>query len=211
MPRCFGASGSVRASRIMYCAKCARLVQILLPLIDEAVAIEHGAGLQRREVGARAGLAEALAPDRLAANDRRQELLLLILGAVEEDRRTDAVAAEVVRRRFGRGHLLVEHELLHVPGAAAAPLLRPGEREPALRRELADELAREAPGIDTVGALLGQLAAEECAHLVAKRLVFGCEAKVHYPAPSRSASRSSSRSRVQTTPSSISASISVST
>ena len=51
------------------------------------VAVAHGAGGERREVGAGARLAEELAPLLLVAHDRRQEPQPLLLGAVREQRR----------------------------------------------------------------------------------------------------------------------------
>ena len=46
----------------------------LLPVDDPLVAVEHGRRLQAGQVGARVGLAEALAPAHLAAEDLGQEL-----------------------------------------------------------------------------------------------------------------------------------------
>ena len=43
----------------------------LLPVHDVAVAVAHGAGLERREVGAGFGLGEALAPDHVAGRHAR--------------------------------------------------------------------------------------------------------------------------------------------
>ena len=58
----------------------------LLAVDDVVVAVADGAGLEGGEVGAGAGLAEALAPDGLARRAcRAGMLLLLLLGAVGDD------------------------------------------------------------------------------------------------------------------------------
>ena len=59
----------------------------LLTREQPAVVDAHGARLQRREVGAGVGLAEQLAPDLVGGEDRRQPALLLLVGAVREQRR----------------------------------------------------------------------------------------------------------------------------
>ena len=58
-------------------------------------------GLQRREVGARVGLREPLAPDLLAREDRLDEALLLLLGPVGDDGRPAHGEPEDVRGRGG--------------------------------------------------------------------------------------------------------------
>ena len=80
MPLCLGASGSVRISSSHQSATWAKLVQIFSPVIDVLVAVAHRPGAQRRQVAAGAGLAEALAPHLVAAQDAR-EVLGLLLGA----------------------------------------------------------------------------------------------------------------------------------
>ncbi len=59
----------------------------LLAVDDVVVALAHGARLQRREVGAGAGLRIALAPEVLAVVDARQEALLLRVGAEAQQHR----------------------------------------------------------------------------------------------------------------------------
>ncbi len=54
----------------------------LLAVDHPLVAVAHGAGAQRREVGAGAGLAVELAPDLLAADDLVEVVGALLLGAV---------------------------------------------------------------------------------------------------------------------------------
>ena len=64
-------------------------------------------------------------------------LLLLLLVAVDDDRRAGEADADAARPRRARlRHLLVEDELLHDGHAGAAVLLRPGRRDPPLRRQL---------------------------------------------------------------------------
>jgi len=63
---------------------------------DPLVAIRLGPTRERRQVAARARLAEQLAPDLLGPHDRRQEAQPLLLGAVGEQRRRGQVQAEGV-------------------------------------------------------------------------------------------------------------------
>jgi hypothetical protein len=103
---------------------------------DEVVALEHGARLQAREIGAGAGLRVALAPADLAADDRRDVRALELLGAELEQRRSDHRQAETDERwaQAHRGHLLREDARLLLAQAAAAVGGRPGGRGPAARR-----------------------------------------------------------------------------
>ena len=72
MPLCFGASGSVRASRKMWSARWPADVQIFWPLMHPLVAVEHGPAAEVAEVGAGVRLGVALAPDVLAGEDARE-------------------------------------------------------------------------------------------------------------------------------------------
>ena len=106
----------------------------LLAVDDVVVALAFGARLERREVGARARLRIALAPPVFAADDARQEALLLRRAAERHDHRRDHLQAERNRaRRAGGGGFLVEDVQLHRTPAGAAELLRPARRAPALR------------------------------------------------------------------------------
>ena len=58
----------------------------------------HGSRGQAGEIGARAGLAEELAPDLAGVEDRRQPAPLLLVGSVREQRRTGEVDAVPVHR-----------------------------------------------------------------------------------------------------------------
>ena len=56
---------------------------------DDLVAVDDAAGLQPGQVGAGVGLGEALAVAVGAVDDPRQEVGLLLVGAVHDDRRPD--------------------------------------------------------------------------------------------------------------------------
>ena len=87
----------------------------------------------RGEVAAGVRLAEELAPDLVAGEDRRQEPALLRLGAVRDQRRADVVDADAVHqlRRARARQLLVEDRLLRRRRAAPAVLARPEEADVA--------------------------------------------------------------------------------
>ncbi len=103
---------------------------------DVVVALAHGAGLQRRGVGARRRLGQAVGAEQLAAEHVGQPALLLLVGAVRRDRE----AGERVHghrhahRQPGAGELLERLQVDLVGLAAAAELLvRTGrDRSPAL-------------------------------------------------------------------------------
>ena len=105
----------------------------LLAVDHEVVAVAHGAGAQRRQVGARLRLRHALAPDVVGAHHAGEQLALLRVGAVVHDRRRDVVHADHVERHGSsrlRGLLGVD-QLLEHGRSAAAVLLRPRHRAPA--------------------------------------------------------------------------------
>ena len=97
MPLRLGTSGSVRASSTREVGEVRPRGPHLLPGDDPRVAVALGARRERREVGARAGLAEQLAPLLLVAHDRREEAQPLLLGAVREQRGRGVVEAERVQ------------------------------------------------------------------------------------------------------------------
>ena len=121
MPWCFGTSGSVRTSSSHHVARWPERRPDLLAVHDPVVAVAHRRRPQRREVGARVGLGEPLAPDVVAAQHRGEQTALLLLGAVRHDRRCDVRDAEHVDRPgcAGAVHLLGPHDLLHHARAAA--------------------------------------------------------------------------------------------
>ncbi len=100
-----------------------------------AVLLLAGARLHRRQVGARGGLGEQLAPDLVAVQQRRQVAALLLVGAVGDDRRPEHPDADRVEDpgHFRASDLLVDDHLLDRAEALAAVLLGPGHTgEPAL-------------------------------------------------------------------------------
>ena len=74
----------------------------LLAVDDPLVAVEHGLGAERGEVGAGVGLGEALAPGDLAREDLGQEELLLLLGAPLQDGRARRACRRRSRPAAGR-------------------------------------------------------------------------------------------------------------
>ena len=145
------------------------------------VAVADGARLQAGEVGAGAGLAEALAPALLAAQDAGQVALLLLVGAVEQDGGAGPAQANAAEARRARlGQLLVEDELLHHGEAAAAILRGPVRRDPgAGAHGVAPALPGGARGSGRAGIeggaeggaaaqRVGQFAVDEAADVVAE-------------------------------------------
>src|SRR5690606_14552822 len=93
----------------------------LLTVDDVVVAIAHGAGLQRGEVGTGAWLGVALAPPVLTGQDAWQVLLLLCFGTELDDHRSDHGDAEGngARRAGGRGFFIKDVFLYRAPVGAA--------------------------------------------------------------------------------------------
>ena len=111
----------------------------LLAVDDELVAVEPGGRLQRREVAAGSGLAEALAPYLVPRKHWREVAASLLFGPVVNQRRTEQADTEKVddRRRIGAGALFFEDRLLDGREPPAAPLAGPIEAEVTGRVELA--------------------------------------------------------------------------
>ena len=103
MPPCFGAR-RVGAGQQRAPLRVLRAGGPDLLAGDAPAAVDLGGlGRQAGQVGTRARLGKQLAPDHLAAEGRRQEALLLLVGAVGDDRRDDP---------GGDAHL----RPLHLPG-----------------------------------------------------------------------------------------------
>ena len=79
----------------------------------------------------------------LALDDAGQEALLLLIGAVGHDRRPDGVGREERHGYAGPLRLVEEDVLVSERTALTAVLLRPGQPEPAVGAELADEILVE--------------------------------------------------------------------
>src|SRR5216117_936445 len=106
----------------------------LLPADDQEIALDGGARLEAGQVGARVRLREALAPDHLAAQDRREMRRPLPLRPARDERRAGVVEPDEERRDVGRAGarvLLAPDELLHERRAAAAVRARPRDAGPA--------------------------------------------------------------------------------
>ncbi len=98
----------------------------LLPVDDVVVALAHSRALQTGEIGAGAGLGEALAPPVVERRHARQELLLLLLGAERDDDRPAHGHVEGQRLRHAvELQLLGVDVVLHGAPVGAAPLLGP--------------------------------------------------------------------------------------
>src|SRR3984957_18022851 len=139
MPLCLGASGSVRTVARPRLADRASLVQTFWPPTrqppsartaravsgpgfrarDPPAAVRpDGAGGDRRGVGARARLAEQLAPAQLTVEARPCPAVQLLAGAVPQQRRHDP-GADTKLRAFRPRQLLLDDELLDRAGAPA--------------------------------------------------------------------------------------------
>src|SRR5690606_19637423 len=116
----------------------------LLAVDDVLVTLSDCAGLQRRQVGARARLGVALTPEDVTGKDRRQVLAFLLLGAVGVDHRPDHREAERAEpRRVRRLIFFAPDVTLGGSPAGAAIFLRPCRRDPAL---FVEDLVPEAHG-----------------------------------------------------------------
>src|SRR5262249_16476420 len=95
----------------------------LLSVQHEVIAVDRGGSLERREVAAGPGLAEALAPDLVPGEHRRKEPAALRFAAVVDQGRPEQADAEDVQdRRGGRGGpLRPPGPSFHLGGAPAAP------------------------------------------------------------------------------------------
>src|SRR5712692_7697958 len=151
------------------------------------VALVLGAGLQTRQVAAGVGLAEALAPDLLRREQRRQVALLLVFGPVRDHHRTAHAQPDHVDglRRLRQDHLVVEDELLHEARSTTAVLLGPRDADVAGVEEL---LLPRAAALDEILLALGYgtvttrfVGLQPGADLVAKFLFRLAQLEVHSP------------------------------
>ena len=187
MPRCLGASGSVRARRWMWSALWALDVQIFWPLMTKSSPSCSARGLEGGEVGAGVGLGESLAPPALAAGDASDVLALLGLGAVDDEGGAELVGLRVDAGAAGVGHFLAEDGLVGEGPVLTAVFLGPRHGDPAAGADLHTQgthLLGEArvgglPLGSGKGEFLGHLVVDEAANLVAVGLFFWGEAKVH--------------------------------
>ena len=147
------------------------------PVDDVLVAVAHGPGLQRGQVGARLGLGVADGEVDLAGQDAGEEERLLLLGAVAHDRRADGVDRHERERRARPPGLVEEDELVGGGPALAAVLLRPPDAEPAVladaAHDLAPQLAAFADLADAPAHLVGEQFGVVGAQLLAQGQLLG--------------------------------------
>ena len=157
----------------------------LLAVDHVVLALANGAGTQRCQVGACAGLRIALTPPVFPGDDLRQEVRLLRgRGEGHQDRRHHAQRERQLHGSPGRGALLVEDVLLDHAPAGAAEALRPHASTPPNPVEdllPADQvLLAQAPAQQHVLThLRGQLGGEKRPHLGAEDHLLLGEAQVH--------------------------------
>ena len=111
----------------------------LLPVDDVVVAVAPGGGAQRGEVGAGVGLAVADREVHVAREDPLQEQVLLLLGAVPDQRRPDGLQRHRRQVHVGALGLVGEDRLLDLAEPVAAVLLRPADAHPAVVAHLPDQ------------------------------------------------------------------------
>ena len=109
----------------------------LLAVDNPLVAVEHGAGAQRREVAAGVGLAVAHAVHRLTALDFRQVARALFRCAVHQQR--IGLHRSTGARRFGAFHHFDETELLARRAVLSAVFRWPAHADPAGLAEIERE------------------------------------------------------------------------
>ena len=117
----------------------------LLAVDDPLVAVLHGSGAQRGQVGAGAGFGVTDREVQLAGEDLRKELRLLLLGTELHDRLADGVDREERDRHPGAPRLVGEDELLEVGAALAAVLLGPADTEPTVAAHRAQPRGTRGP------------------------------------------------------------------
>ena len=174
----------------------------LLAVDHVVLAVLHRARLQRRQVGAGVGLGVALAPDLLAGEHLGGIALLLLFGAVRDDRR-----ARPCRRRGCSAPAAPSASAISCwriissmkVRPAPAGLLGPGEprRSPprtSCRCHCAQELVGLGPrhlgGAHATCHSRRDVGVEPGANVVAKRLLLGSQREIHTPSCRRVGGRS---------------------
>ncbi|MNE63009.1 hypothetical protein D3C80_1583330 [compost metagenome] len=152
------------------------------------IAFPLGAGAQRGQIGAGAGLRKTLAPQTLAVEHRRQMLgLLLRRGKGIEHRPEHLVHEAILGGCTGQAALVIEHQDLRYRPARAAVFLGPVRRSPAaLVEELLpahDLLARRAGAALLPFQVRRDLVPKELTDLFAERLKAGIRSKIHGVSP----------------------------
>ena len=146
------------------------------------VAVPPAGGVHVGDVGARPGLGHARPGEDLTAGERREVALLLLLGAVDEDR----VADEAARKGERAGDdVAVPRDLLHQGGVrdvvetGAAVLDRDDAAGEAERAGLLDELLREALRLVVLGHARGDLALRPVPRELDQLALFVVEPELH--------------------------------
>ncbi len=144
-----------------------------------------GAGLQRGQIGAGARFGIALAPDDLAAQGRRDEFALLLLGAEFQQGRHQHGDALIGERagRAGAGEFLGNDARFQNVrlGAIAAIFPRNGARGIAMldQKPLPGQRFGIGPAFAIALREFCAIGFEKAAHLAAKLLVFGAIGEIH--------------------------------
>ena len=139
----------VRTSSSQKSATSACDVQIFEPVTTYSSPSRTARVRSDGQVASGVGLAEALAPDLVAAQDRRQVALALLGCALGDDGRPGVEEADEVHPDVGRAGplaLLLEDQLFDRRGAPAATLVRPVDPGIARRRRAALPGACRRPG-----------------------------------------------------------------
>ena len=161
----------------------------LLPVEHELVAVAAGPGLHAGEVRARTRLAEELAPDVLAPQQRRDERPLLLLAGVHQQRGPAHAEPDLERagRDLERLGLAVEDALVAAGQPTPAVLDRPGDAGQAGLGQLALDRRRhagdsaDASASRAAASLARQRGPQEGQDLVAEGLLVGAARRSSSP------------------------------
>jgi len=147
MPRCLGASGSVRTGGVGIGADRkpdeVGLVPAggpqLLAVDDVVVPVAPRGGPQRGQIRAGVGFGVADREVHVAGQDPREEQFLLSRTAETDQRRADRLQGDRGQMYVGVLRLVGEDRLLDLAEAVAAVLARPADAHPAVLAQLADD------------------------------------------------------------------------
>ena len=156
-----------------------------LTVDDVVIAIAHGAGLQRGQVGTGARLGVTLTPPVGAVEDARQVGGFLFFGAELDDYRSNHVDAERHQTRCaGSGGLFVKDVLFDRAPGGATVLYRPARRVPAALGQdflpaLVVSLVQVFAQFDLLGDVGRQLLLQEFTHFITEGELFGRKMDFH--------------------------------
>jgi hypothetical protein len=152
--------------------------ELLDAVEDEIVAIAVGAGGDRRRIGAGMRLGEAEAAEHLAARQRLQPVLLLLVAAVLH---RDAAGQRILHADDRRGGAVAGGDLFdyqhqrHVVHAGAAPLFGNDHAERAEFAEFAQRIGRKGVMAVPLGSKGRQALLRKVAQRVADHFLFLCQ------------------------------------